>query len=1433
MDCFEIRQNSNTIAHTEKHINFGQRPFAYTPPTGYTTLNTNNLPTPIIQIPASYMAATTYNGTGAYLNFTNTGESKTIDNTVNDMSFQPDLVWIKSRNRTGSHHLFDSLRGPSLALFTNATNIDDSRPNSFTSFNSTGFTVGNSYDGNTNILGTDYVAWQWKKDINSGFDIVTWNSFGNNNVTVNHSLSVVPAMIIAKHRSGTGNSPNWYVYHKSLPAGNPIQLNLPNATFSNANMFSSVGSASFVSNMNAISDSFIAYCFAEVEGYSKFGSYTGNGNANGPFVYCGFRPRWIMVKYYGGTSVVDSPWIIIDTSRDTYNVGSNQINPNLTSKDSSAPTIDILSNGFKFRGLYQSYNASGTLYLFAAFAETPFKYALSEKSVNVDTPPENIATNSLRFRKNNNAFLNRTPTTAGNQTTWTWSGWIKRGNLGVYSPFFSTHGDATTITRDIIAFNSDDTLRFFINGIASTYGGHKISNAVFKDPSAWYHIVAVYDSSNNTAEDRMRLYVNGTRITSFSTNVLVGPSISSKTNSTQIHRLGFDPFDNPNGTYFEGYLTEVNFIDGLALTPLAFGEINSNSGVWTPRRYTGSYGTNGFYLKLGDASNLGADSSGKDNNWTATNFNTNKNSVNTSFTTVGTTTWTAPAGVTSINYLIVAGGGGGGASDGNGTKAAGGGGGGVITGTIPVTAGNVYNITVGGGGAAAAGTGGGAGTNGQNSSFASLTAIGGGGGGGASNGQGKTGGSGGGSTNGFTGGLGTAGQGFNGGVGIAGTLGGGGGGGGAGGAGESINGGIGKQVVIGGVTAYYGGGGGGRSGQSPYAAGTGGTGGGGTFNSAGTPNTGGGGGGGTTGSANGGSGIVILSYDYGSNSNYDIMNDVPVNYDDSTNGRGNYCTLNPLDGIVSSTVLPRDGNLVAYSTSSTGTYNSRRCTFGMSTGKWYMEFQVISRSDTTRTGAGLYAYNDPLNTYAGNTSTSWAYLGNGFAYTNSSNTPIDTSTYAVGDTVMMAFDADAGKLWFGKNNVWNGNPAAGTGNTYSNITSGPYFFGAYAYNTSDVTALNFGQRPFNYTPPTGFKALNTNNLPTPAIINPANYMAAVTYTGTGGALNIRNSVNNVSFKPDLVWLKGRSTAYNHALFDSIRGVRNVLISNSTGQEQTEPVGSSLESFNSNGFTLGGGAATYANVNTSAQTYVAWQWKAGDSVVTNTQGTITSQVNANLTTGFSIITYTGNGTAGATVGHGLGVVPSMIIVKSRNEAKAGGAWPVWHKSLNNTNTLYLDQNFASTAYLNRFDPTGFTSSVFKTGSNGGTNSELNTLNNTLVAYCFAEIAGFSKFGSYTGNGSADGPFVFCGFRPRFVMVKAAVGGTGDWQILDSSRSTFNPSDARMWADLAQVELSNTGGNTDFTSNGFKTRNVNGDANASGVTYIFAAFAEVPFKYALAR
>ena len=371
--------------------------------------------------------------------------------------------------------------------------------------------------------------------------------------------------------------------------------------------------------------------------------------------------------------------------------------------------------------------------------------------------------------------------------------------------------------------------------------------------------------------------------------------------------------------------------------------------------------------------------------------------------------------------------------------------------------------------------------------------------------------------------------------------------------------------------------------------------------------------------------------------------------------------------------------------------------------------------------------------------------------------------------------------------------------------------------TADI--FNFGQRPFSYTPPTGFKALHTGNLAAPVIALPAQNMAATLYTGNGTTQSIVNTVNSVSFQPDFVWVKGRSTTARNRLFNVLSGVQKELYSDLTNAEATDVNG--IQSFNANGFTLGSNDA-----NTSGTTYVGWQWKGGGTAVTNTAGSITSSVSANTTAGFSVVTYTGNEVAGATVGHGLGVAPSMIIVKRRDGTAVD--WAVYHASIGATKYLTLNTNAAEGTSSGYWNDTAPTSSVFSLYNSGATNANPRL----FVAYCFAPVAGYSAFGSYTGNASTDGPFVYLGFRPRFIMIKRSSNGTNNWEVRDTARDTYNTADDRLFPNTSDAEDANNEG-VDFLSNGFKIRNSGSGCNASGVTYIYACFAENPLKYANAR
>jgi hypothetical protein len=519
----------------------------------------------------------------------------------------------------------------------------------------------------------------------------------------------------------------------------------------------------------------------------------------------------------------------------------------------------------------------------------------------------------------------------------------------------------------------------------------------------------------------------------------------------------------------------------------------------------------------------------------------------------------------------------------------------------------------------------------------------------------------------------------------------------------------------------------------------------------------------------------------------DSLVDSPTNYgsDTGVGGQllGNYCTLNLLDKGSSAIA---NGNL---DWSSSGASYSCRATFQIpSTGKWYWEFQRTSANGTV---VGIATPSASLATFLGGDAFGWGYASNGVKITND---PTATgvaygASYTTTDVIGVAFDAVAGTLVFYKNGV-------SQGIAYSGLT-GANYFPATGSNTASAS-LNFGQRPFAYTAPTGFNALCTTNLPVPTIKKPSSYFDALAYTGTGAS----NSISSLGFSPDLVWIKNRGTTTSHALYDTTRLATKQLSSDTTGDEATSSNG--LTAFGSNGFTLG----TSTLVNTSGTQYVAWAWDETPIV------------------GMDIIDYTGNG-ANRTIAHTLGVAPKMLIVKARTTAGADQGWPVWHTSIANTTYLQLNSTSATATGTDYWNSTSPTSSVFSVG----TNAAVNTSADTYIAYAFAEVEGFSKFGSYTGNGSADGPFVYCGFRPRWVLFKESSVSGNNWNIYDTSRDTANPEALQLKASTSDAEVSNTF--ADYTSNGFKVRVSTAGINSSGQTYIFAAFAEAPFKYARAR
>ena len=748
---------------------------------------------------------------------------------------------------------------------------------------------------------------------------------------------------------------------------------------------------------------------------------------------------------------------------------------------------------------------------------------------------------SLRFNSADSAYLNRTPASAGNRKTWTWSGWVKVGALST-ERFFLSNTDTSGYNGMYFGLRIPNILEIGDYGVGS-WEWLLITSALFRDTSAWYHIVASIDTTQATASNRAKLYVNGNQITSFSTATYPSQNADLRVNSTSPFSIGRV---NNNSYFYDGYLTEIHFIDGQALTPSSFGETDAITGRWKAKAYSGTYGTNGFYLKFADNSGttsttLGKDSSPNGNNWTPNNFS---------------------------------------------------------------------------------------------------------------------------------------------------------------------------------VTA-------------------------------GTGN--------------------------------DSLVDSPTNYGSDTGVggqvRGNYATWNPIEAGGNGTFS--DGNLLATAANSSG--NPVRSTISFPiTGKWYCEITGVSVG-ANATGVGIIS-----NTSKSRDSGTYYYQANGQKAISGSASSYGSS-WTNNDIIGIALDEDAGTLVMYKNNVSQGTLASGITGQYDLSIAGGGGSTIQCY-------ANFGQRPFAYTAPTGFKALCTTNLPTPTIKKPSSYMDVLTYTGNGSA---SQDITSLSFSPDLVWLKSRTDAYDHRLKDSTRGNFG-LFSNLTNAESAY----SLD-FLSNGIrpTLG------FNDNISSKQYVAWAWDESPIA------------------GMDIVSYTGTG-AIRTVAHDLGVAPKMIIAKLRNSA--GFQWPVYHSSLTSASSYIWLNSTNAQATDAAYWGTAPTSSVFSVG----TNANVNNNTSPYIAYCFAEVEGFSKFGSYTGNASADGPFIYCGFRPKLIIGKR-IDAVENWIIYDTSRDSFNVASAQLQPNTSIAETT-ANALIDFNSNGFKFRSTNSfNGNSAGGTHIFAAFAESPFKYARAR
>jgi hypothetical protein len=519
-------------------------------------------------------------------------------------------------------------------------------------------------------------------------------------------------------------------------------------------------------------------------------------------------------------------------------------------------------------------------------------------------------------------------------------------------------------------------------------------------------------------------------------------------------------------------------------------------------------------------------------------------------------------------------------------------------------------------------------------------------------------------------------------------------------------------------------------------------------------------------------------------------------------------------------------------------------TIAPSSGKWYAEYYVnATQSNGSSVGAAtLPAIVDGSNQSGNQTGeTNWCINQSNTAYQNiriDGTTQVDSlGNVSAGDVLGLALDADNGKITFYRNNSVVG---SSSGYNVTNTGTDVYFFqfisrGAAANTGNGV--LNFGQDSsfagqktaqgnqdsnsigdFYYEPPSGFLALCTDNLAAPEIADPTDHFNTALYTGN----DTTNAITGVGFQPDWLWVKNRTTSGDYpVMVDAVRGETEVVSPASNSAEWTDST--AVTSFDSDGFTLGNATTDW---NRSGGSFVAWNWK-GDGVsggTLNEDGTIDSQVNVNTTAGFSVLTYTGTG-SNATVGHGLAQTPELFFVKRRDGA--GWSWYGYNEPAGNTKSVYLNSTTIDTdsTFWNDSSPTA---SVINVGTANGINQDTGT----YLAYCFHSVEGYSKIGSYTGNGDNDGPFVYTGFRPAYILIRRYDSGNS-WIIQDDARSPYNTVKAWLNADDTAVEYTGWTG-LDMNSNGFKPRDGSANTmNASGGDYLYMAFASTPFKTSNAR
>ena len=564
----------------------------------------------------------------------------------------------------------------------------------------------------------------------------------------------------------------------------------------------------------------------------------------------------------------------------------------------------------------------------------------------------------------------------------------------------------------------------------------------------------------------------------------------------------------------------------------------------------------------------------------------------------------------------------------------------------------------------------------------------------------------------------------------------------------------------------------------------------------------------------------------------------------------NFCTYNPLNQ--TNSVNLTEGNLKF---SQSANDQAVTGTMAITSGKWYYEFLKVSGDNPEVGITAIDSLNPATNgqkvSFSGASSgditgfkialiTNNGQQRNGIDYGDPGAVSLTGGSAQTGaGYIGIAIDMDNSKIWYTdlSGNYFNsGNPATGANAAYdfssTRAANGATPFIYFATASGDTGSVNFGQQPFNHTQPTGFKSICSANLADPSIKLPNKHFGTLLYSSgsSNGTFNFTDS-SSVDFLPDWTWIKCRSAGERHRVIDVVRGNQNVtgdfLLPDGNDNETVSGVDGTTVSSIQNGIrivetTIGSGEIYFTN-----RDYVTWNWKAGGSASSNSDGSITASLSANPTAGFSIVGYTGNGASSATIGHGLGVAPKAFVVKSRDQARG---WNFYHHIIGNTKYIHLQQNHTPITNSDWWNDTSPTSSVFTVG----TDNDVNDSSQDYIAYCFSEVEGYSKFESYTGSGSNNGTFVYTGFRPAFLIIKKT-SGTGNWAINDIERdnNTEYGNDASIYANTSDAETTSSSLNVDFLSNGFKLRSDNSSYNGSGGTYIYFAFAESPFKYARAR